>query len=454
IDPQTAGFALPKRVRIYRRGDHFVLQWWDLAAKRTLNHRVEGDVVTAVAKAREIDEKLAALRHSGSVVRRVRLVELVELFVADLGLRANGGEISLASVKRLSSALAHFQRFVAQPNVAKSWPWASQVDRDFRLAFSTFLQNERVAPNCHPHAVHRVLGDPEFVLDACRTLFAWASDPQRGNLLPQGFISPFQRRGASTTVVHDSLVGDPDITLKMAGDFLEACDAFQLSVFSALILFGLRPSEITYLFKENVTDEWVKVVCIPELGYFTKGRRNKQFPAMEPLLTLWNWEPDQTGVLFQRRDSKSKGPCNDLSLAGLANAFDERCRLAGQPTAAAKEAIRDQVVRQAGGLDYDRIEHEFARLAGKLSWPKTATLKDLRHLFGTCLENAGVPEFYRKFLMGHSPGRVPIVSYTHLDAVRRHYQRAIDTEFAPCLNVIERRASVLRPSIEMIAAPD
>ena len=65
-----------------------------------------------------------------------------------------------------------------------------------------------------------------------------------------------------------------------------------------------------------------------------------------------------------------------------------------------------------------------------------------------------MPEFYRKFLMGHSPGRVPIVSYTHLDAVRRHYQRAIDTEFAPCLNVIERRASVLRPSIEMIAAPD
>ena len=75
-------------------------------------------------------------------------------------------------------------------------------------------------------------------------------------------------------------------------------------------------------------------------------------------------------------------------------------------------------------------------LAKQLAWPLGATLKDFRHLFATNLENAGVPESYRRFLMGHAPGRAAIVTYTHLNKVRDHYMRAVTNEFAPIVEAI------------------
>jgi hypothetical protein len=98
-------------------------------------------------------------------------------------------------------------------------------------------------------------------------------------------------------------------------------------------------------------------------------------------------------------------------------------------------------MQEAGQLSYDYLEGEFQKLARQLSWPASATLKDLRHLFSTCLENAGVPEYFRKYLMGHSFGRAPIVAYTHIteEKIKQHYFRAVSTEFAPIIRAIEGR---------------
>src|SRR6516225_6188566 len=57
-----AGVAAPKRVRIYRRSEHYVLQWWDPAARRNLSDRIDGDLVSAIARARQIEERLTTFR--------------------------------------------------------------------------------------------------------------------------------------------------------------------------------------------------------------------------------------------------------------------------------------------------------------------------------------------------------------------------------------------------------
>lgn len=93
----------------------------------------------------------------------------------------------------------------------------------------------------------------------------------------------------------------------------------------------------------------------------------------------------------------------------------------------------------AAGLDYDRIQGEFDALARTLGWPKAATLKDLRHLFCTCLENAGMPEFYRKYLMGQSSGRAIIARYTHLNKLREHFLRAVNTEMSSLVAAVDDR---------------
>ena len=78
---------------------------------------------------------------------------------------------------------------------------------------------------------------------------------------------------------------------------------------------------------------------------------------------------------------------------------------------------------EARALGYDHIQHEFQKISRSLQWPNSATLKDFRHLFSSCLENAGVPEFYRRYFMGHSPGRAPITTYTHLSQLHEQYDR-------------------------------
>ena len=288
---------------------------------------------------------------------------------------------------------------------------------------------------------------PKIVLDTVRAMFAWAGDPARGNLMPTGFHSPFSESGQRRRQPAIDPFGTPDISTPMAVDFIGACDRFQLPLFAPLVLFGLRAAEPIYLFGEQLDGAWLKVTCLPELGYLTKGKRDKRFPIPLALQSSWARAGVPTsGLLFTRRDVNDGGssaPLYGASLAELGAEFLRRCHSEPAQSAAARQSIRDQLMRDAGALNYDQLEHEFQRLARQLGWPRQATLKDLRHLFSTNLENSGVPEYYRRYLMGQSPGKAPIVTYTHLDQLQGQFQKALDQDLAPLVDAIDRRAREL-----------
>ena len=132
-------------------------------------------------------------------------------------------------------------------------------------------------------------------------------------------------------------------------------------------------------------------------------------------------------------------PLPGASLAQLTEELQRRCATQRQLDAATKLRLRNDLLKQAGGLTYDQVAAEFGTLARKLGWPPAATPKDFRHLFSTCLENAGMPEHYRQYLMGHSPGKSPINSYTHLNKIHAHYQLALQTEFQPLVEAWHSR---------------
>jgi hypothetical protein len=73
-------------------------------------------------------------------------------------------------------------------------------------------------------------------------------------------------------------------------------------------------------------------------------------------------------------------------------------------------------------------------------------LKDVRHLFATTLGNAGMPEFYRRYLMGHSPGKAAIVTYTHLNELRIRYEEAVHRCFQPLVETVMQRIDELTPA--------
>src|SRR3954451_1499323 len=58
------GIDPPRKVRIYVRGGAFLLQWWEPGQRKNVAERVEGDLVAAIPRAREIDRQLLDLRSS------------------------------------------------------------------------------------------------------------------------------------------------------------------------------------------------------------------------------------------------------------------------------------------------------------------------------------------------------------------------------------------------------
>lgn len=444
------GVSAPEKVRLYARRDHYVLQWWEKQEKRTLNERVEGDLVTAIARAREIDNRLQHFKSSGRKWERCSHATIVDRFMKGLQLRADAGEIDVATTRRYESALRrHYLPFMEQPDISRKYRQVSAVDGAFQKMFAAFLSRVQVSPNGHPNARTRPLKQTTFIMDAVRAMFEWAADTDRGNLLPEGFRNPFARRKRETRQVAADLLNEPDISVSMAVNLLDACDPIQLAIFAPLALYGLRPGELGWLFREYVKGGWVQVPCNLDLDYLTKGRRQKTFPVVGCLGPLWRLSgPVRHGLLYVRRqvdDQNSQPPLLGSSLPKLVEEYRRRSAAQSSGNAKTRRRIRDTLLQEAGQLKYDYVECEFRKLARSLEWPTTATLKDLRHLFATCLENAGIPEFYRRYFMGQSFGRAAIVSYTHItaDQVKRHYEMALTSELAPLVTAIERRSMEL-----------
>lgn len=434
------GITCPGKIRIYQRSGHYLLQWWSSRDRKNVSQRVDGDLVTAISKAREIEAALGADGSSGIGNQRRHLLDLIEPFRADLKARVGAGEISPATFNRYSAALSHFVHFATLPKTARDFPMVNHTNREFALRFAAFLRERPIAPNGHPNTTKRTMRSGAFVLDVARALFEWAIDPDRGALLPEAFRNPFRRNAQNVRQVPDDPTRPPDITVEMATEFLRSADDYALRLFAPLLLFGLRATEPRFLFGEHVQDSWLLVPNLIGLAYFTKGKRDKKFPLVAPLSQTLG--PGQTSLLFVRRQALKKGkdtPLLGLTLEDLVEEFRRRQTRRGARDAMAKQELRDAILHEAGAISYDDIHAEFQRLARRLEWPRQATLKDFRHLFATSMANAGMPEPYRRYLMGHAPGREAIVRYTHLDKLREHYERALHSEFAPVLEVLKAR---------------
>jgi hypothetical protein len=428
-------------VRLYWRNDHYLLQWWSPVQGKNVSERITGDLLTALVRAREVDDRLENFPRAAHPVGRCGHTTMVERFLQHLGRRADAGEVQPATATRYRTALQHYLAFVSQDEIHQAYRHAHQVDRDFRLAFAAFLAGRRVTANGRPKAVARPMKGQAFVLDAVRAMLEWAADPERGNLLPEGFHNPFLRSAQPRLVLKGDPLAEPDITLAMAVAFVAACDRFQLRLFVPMLLCGLRAAEPCTLFREYLDTDWLKVPCNPELGYHTKGRRDKRFPLVPCLQPFWGElrRGAVQGLLYERRavaEGRETAPWRGAALAELVTEFQRRCGAARCLDAAGRQRLRDEVLREAGGLAYDHVEAEFRRVSLALAWPAAATLKDLRHLFATTMANASMPEGYRRYLMGQSPGRAAVVAYTHLNELKRHYTDAVQREWAPLIEAV------------------
>jgi hypothetical protein len=356
---------------------------WDRAQKKTLSQRIDGDLLEAIVRAREIDERLVNYRSSGQPAGRLGHERLIGAYLDDLTKRADAGEIDSRTLERYRAPLQHhYLPFVAQPDVARRYQYVTNIDRNFQLEFARFLQSRQVSANGRPKGTARPMRGQPYVLEVVRSMLSWAADGARGNLLPTGFQNPFRRTNGAPGRTSTQVLSEPDITMEMAAEFLSACNAFQLPIFGTLALFGLRPDELGWIFWEDIHGGWVRVIGHPDLSYQTKGRRDKQFPAVECLAAIWPQplHPGQ-GLLFHRR-AASVGSMA-LSTKPVLVAELQRKRLTGAKFSAFQERrLRDAVLRGAGQLHYDYVKTEFEKLAKQLGWQSLQPLSGARRRSG------------------------------------------------------------------------
>lgn len=436
------GVEPPQKVRIYARNDAYLLQFWDPGEKRTLSERVEGDFISAIFRARELDERLIALKRSGKVAK-YRHHDLAKRFLADLNVRCEAGEIDPTTVERYGSAIEFHYKAFCDSIKGQKYRSIHEVDRQFQLEFSTFLKRTPISPNGHKKARQKLMesSGQDYVLNVVRSMYCWAADPGRGKMLPSGFVNPFTGRKRKTNTVTPDRVNGLPITVAMVVDLLSVCDEFQLPLFGCLSLYGLRPSEPGWVFHEDLDQNWFRVQCKPSIDYFTKGRQDKKFPMLEALKPFQSiLERNGQGLRFQNRNAK-KNNLHPISLKAVNEQFAAATMRIQNPLPTERRKLRDKTMRQQGHLNYDQVRREFDKLRQKLDWPNTVRPMALRHLFSTCVENAGVPTFFRKYMMGQSFGREAIVSYTHIteDKLREHYNRALHTELAPIHEALKKR---------------
>ena len=230
------GVAPPSKVRLYWRRDHYVLQWWDPGAKRTLSDRVEGDLVAALTRIRVIEVRLqerGTCHNNGH--RRLTFADLTEAFQKNLRQRADADEIDIRTVGRYASALAYLRHFSEQPSIQSRYPHPGRVDRDFVLEFLAFLKTRVVTRNGRAQGVAGRLTSVEYILATAHAAFTWAADPDRGALLASDFRNPFRGQAGAIRSRSAGPCAAPPITIPMAVDWLQVCDDCQRRLFVPLM---------------------------------------------------------------------------------------------------------------------------------------------------------------------------------------------------------------------------
>jgi len=99
--------------------------------------------------------------------------------------------------------------------------------------------------------------------------------------------------------------------------------------------------------------------------------RSGAVPLIERLEPFWELFRDgkENGLLLERRsvaEGRDPAPLRGTSLAELIGEYRSRCDRTNAKTAADRARVRAGVFRDAGGLDYDHVQGEFAKVTNGL----------------------------------------------------------------------------------------
>jgi len=270
-------------------------------------------------------------------------------------------------------------------------------------------------------------GGIKFILSTCRTAFNWAS---RRRMLPPYATNPF------TSFPIDKLRDRDDgcketrvFTPEQERAFFEACSDWQRPIFLMLSTYGLRVGELTHLLIEDVdfAGGSIKVQSKSELYWSVKTGRRRELPLMPGTAALLERliGDRKAGFVFLN-EAYATGQSRTLASFASHKAFQTHLQaivsnlMAEKPDATERDQRRAVTAfcRSMGQVPEKRVRGEFMKLTGAVGCPEFTRAHDLRHLFTSRAQEAGMNPLLVQELLGHST----------LDMTRKYTHLGLDTK--------------------------
>jgi integrase len=421
-------------VTIYKRGGTYSLYYRERGA--TKRCKLDGGLAVARATASKVAAALGENRPSPVGHSRTAPDVMVAGF---LGYVAQVQRLAPRTQDRYRAALDRLLEFCKGGRDRRGGPRGRDDRRGFRALAAR--------PDPDPQRGRKgkrdayKTGGIKFILSTCRTAFNWAGKRRMlAAFAPNPFssfpIDKLRDRDAGEQHKH---VFSP----AQEAAFFRACDDWQLGIFTALASLGLGVGELAHLLVEDVDFEAgvIEVRSKPELFWNVKTGRRRQLPlvpVIRELLTRLIGDR-KAGFVFLNEEFAA-GRARPAVAFALPRAFLAHLRkvtaelLTGRPDAPEKERRRAvmAICRTLGQIPEKRVRGEFMKLTRHIGCPEFTRAHDLRHLFSSRAQEAGMNPLLVQELLGHTTLDMTR-RYTHLgmDAKREAFEKLSPTPGSP-----------------------
>jgi integrase len=407
-------------VTIYRRGKSYSLYFRERGVTR--RNKIDGNLAVARATAAKVAAALADDRPAPIGHERTGPRQMVEGYIEYIAQVQN---LAIRTRERYRAALDRLLDFCEDAQITT----LDAVDDRAVEDFVRWLRGQRRTRNGSANGKREVYktGGIRFILSTARTAFNWAA---RRRMLPPYAANPFKSFPIDKLRDRD----EPDarshvFTPEQEKAFFAACGEWQRGIFLMLASYGLRVGELTHLLVEDVDFEvgTVEIRSKPELFWSVKTGRSRTLPLVPQTRDLLTRAiaGRVAGFVFSN-EWFANGRTKPSRLFASDRAFRAHAQklaadiVVARPGTSEKERRREVTTfcRGIGQIPERRVRGEFMKLTRRIGCPEFTRAHDLRHLFSTRAQEAGMNPLMVQDLLGHST----------LDMTRRYTHLGMDAK--------------------------
>ena len=405
-------------VTIYKRGHSYSLYYRENGASQ--RRKIDGNLAVARTTAHKVAEALVGQRPSPLAYTRTSPEKMADGYLDAV---ASVQKLALRTRDRYKAALDRFRDFCRDAHVAALDAFDPARVEDF-VKWLRGQKRNRNGSKKGSRDFYKV-GGIKFVLSTCRTAFNWAA---RRRLLPPFTENPFRQFAIEKLKDPSEVAAAKVFTPDQERDFFRACSGWQRAVFTTLATYGLRLGELTHLLVEDVdlAQGTFSIRSKPWMHWSVKTGRERHLPLLPATRELFTRLIGKRKAGFVFVNAPFAAGRAKLPRFGGAEDFRAKARaaaaalLAKNPEAGEREQRRAAVAycRRAGQVPEKTVRNEFLKVTKAIGCPEFTRVHDLRHLFSSRAQAAGVNPILVQDMLGH----------TTLDMTRRYTHLGMDSK--------------------------